>query len=151
MYVVIETNVKITLPITLCLCQLPGGSENSKAAMPYWGGAAIRSTTSMLREVSRAAHTWHPFTMDWKPEPHSLLTVRAPISVGTPTRKPTCLAKYNASEEVWTRKRSRFIRKIVTTIKKDMEMLVISKLYGSGEKGYMHTETIYVILINTII
>jgi hypothetical protein len=64
--------------------------------------------------------------MDWKPEPQSLLRVRAPVSVGTPTRKPTCLARYAASEELWTGKRIYFIRKAVTIKKRGNALFTAS-------------------------
>lgn len=51
----------------------------------------------------KAVCTWHPFTMDWNPEPQSRFTVTAGTSLGIPARRPTCLAKNMASEEVWNR------------------------------------------------
>lgn len=50
--------------------------------------------------------------MDWKPEPQSLLIVTAGISFGIPTRKPTCLAKYIASEELCNRRKRKRIASI---------------------------------------
>ena len=42
---------------------------------------------------------WQPLTMDWNPDPQSLLTVNAGISVRNPARSETCLKEiklYNA-------------------------------------------------------
>ena len=50
--------------------------------------------------------------MDWKPEPQSLLIVIAGVSFGIPTRKPTCLAKYIAFEELWNRRKRKRIASI---------------------------------------
>ena len=39
-----------------------------------------KTTSAIFTHVS-----WHPYTMDWKPKPQSLLAVRAEISLGTST------------------------------------------------------------------
>lgn len=57
--------------------------------------------------------------MDWKPEPQSRLTVKAGISFGTPTRKPTCRAKYAASEELWNGGKRKRMSSINLSSKKD--------------------------------
>lgn len=70
--------------------------------------------------------------MDWKPEPQSLLRVRATDSFGIPTRKPTFLAKYAASEELWNRRKRKRISSINTERTKYMEVLATyQQLYGS--------------------
>lgn len=42
--------------------------------------------------------TWVPLTIDWNPEPHSLLTKSAGLSMGIPHFNATCLGRKAPSD-----------------------------------------------------
>ena len=53
-----------------------------------------RTTNNVLEMFLPSLISWTALTMDWKPDPHSLLTMYAGRSTGTPHRRAVCLAEY---------------------------------------------------------
>ena len=52
-----------------------------------------RTIVINMHDVCLSLHTCAPLMMDWNPEPHSLLTVRAVDLIGTPASSPTWRAR----------------------------------------------------------
>ena len=50
--------------------------------------------------IGTESHTCAPLTMDWNPDPHSLLTVRAGTDTGMSDLRAICLARYISPPEV---------------------------------------------------
>ena len=64
----------------------------NRISLTAYGQALMLSVPPVITTpASPTKISWTPLTMDWNPDPQSLLTVNAGISVRNPARSETCL------------------------------------------------------------